>query len=100
MNNHVMTNTDTGSITYFIDLVINNILYSIDILTYPVPNSLPDGFNSLIIFSSVAKNPNLKLPSGMNDILGCNANFQTDAGSEIQTYNLTEDPNVSHNIFL
>ena len=76
INNHVMTNTDTGSIIYFIDLVINNTLYSIDILTYPVPTSLPDGFNFLIIFSSVAKNPNFKLPSGINDILGYNASFQ------------------------
>ena len=40
-NNHTMNNIETGSITYFIDLVISNTLYSIDILTYPIPTSLP-----------------------------------------------------------
>ena len=33
-NNHVMTNTETGSTIYFIDFVILNTAYSIDILTY------------------------------------------------------------------
>jgi len=36
-NNHIMTNTDTGSTVYFIDFVVSNTKYSIDILTYPVP---------------------------------------------------------------
>ena len=40
-NNHVMTNTETGSTIYFIDFVVSNTAYSIDILTYPVPASLP-----------------------------------------------------------
>jgi hypothetical protein len=31
----------------------------------------------------------------MSDILGYNANFQTDAPSEIKTYNSTKAPNVS-----
>ena len=31
VNNHTMTNTESGSITYFIDIVISNTLYSIDI---------------------------------------------------------------------
>ena len=35
-NNHVMTNTETGSTIYFIDFVVSNTNYSIDILTYPV----------------------------------------------------------------
>jgi hypothetical protein len=69
VNNHIMTNIETGSITHFIDLVISNTLYSIDILTYPIPTSLPSGFTSSITFQSVAKNPILKIPSGMNDIL-------------------------------
>ena len=67
VNNHIMTNDDTGSTIYFIDIVVSNTLYSIDILTYPVPTSLPSGFTSSIIFPSVAKNPILKIPSGMND---------------------------------
>ena len=60
VNNHTMTNTESGNITYFIDIVISNTLYSIDILTYPVPTSLPSGFTSSIIFPSVAKRTNLK----------------------------------------
>ena len=94
-NNHTMNNIETGSITYFIDLVISNTLYSIDILTYPVPTSLPNGFSSSILFPNVAKNPILKIPSGMNDILGYNANFQTDAAYEIKIYNSQKAPNVS-----
>jgi hypothetical protein len=90
-----MTNDETCSNTYFIHLVVSNILYSIDILTYPIPTTLPTGFTSSIIFPSVAKNPILKILSSMNDILGYNADFQTNAGSEIQTYNSTKAPNVS-----
>jgi hypothetical protein len=95
VNNHTMTNTETGSITYFIDLVVSNTLYSVDILTYPIPASLPSGFTSSIIFPSLAKNPILKIPSGMSEILGYNANFQTDATYEIKIYNSTKAPNVS-----
>jgi len=95
VNNHTLTNTESGSITYFIDIVISNTLYSIDILTYPVPTSLPAGFTSSITFPIVAKNPILKVPSGMNDILGYDVDFQTDTASEIKTYNSTKAPNVS-----
>ena len=84
VNNHIMTNDETSSTTYFIDIVVSNTLYSIDILTYPVPTSLPSGFTSSIIFPSLAKNPILKIPSGMNDILGYDIDFQTDAASEIK----------------
>ena len=31
VNNHTMTNTESGSITHFIDIIISNTLYSIDI---------------------------------------------------------------------
>jgi hypothetical protein len=87
-----MTNIESGNITYFIDLVISNTLYSIDILTYLVPTSPPSGFTSSISFPIVAKNQMLKNPSGMNDILGYDIDFQTDAASEIKTYNSTKAP--------
>ena len=35
-NNHIMTNTETNSTIYFIDILVNNTKYSIDIVTYPV----------------------------------------------------------------
>jgi hypothetical protein len=94
-NNHIMTNTETNSTVYFIDMLVNNTKYSIDIITYPVPTTLPEGFTSSITFPSVAKNPRLKLPSGMNDIFGYDVDFTTNSGSEIQTYNSTKAPNVS-----
>ena len=94
-NGHVMTNTETDSTIFFIDMLVNNTKYSIDIITYPVPTALPEGFTSSITFPSVAKNPRLKLPSGMNDIFGYDVDFATNAGSEIQTYNSTKAPNVS-----
>ena len=69
-NNHSMTNAETDSTIIFIDMLVNNTKYSIDIITYPVPTALPEGFTSSITFPSVAKNPRLKLPSGMSDIFG------------------------------
>jgi len=94
-NNHSMTNAETDSTIFFIDMLVNNTKYSIDIITYPVPTTLPEGFTSSITFPSVAKNPRLKLPSGMNDIFGYDEGFTTNAGSDIQTYNSTKAPNVS-----
>jgi len=94
-NGHIMTNTETNSTIYFIDMLVNSTIYSIDIITYPVPIILPEGFTSSITFPSVAKNPRLKLPSGMNDIFGYDVDFTTNAGGEIQTYNSTKAPNFS-----
>ena len=54
-NGHVMTNTETNSTIYFIDVLVNNTKYSIDFITYPVPTALPEGFTSSITFPSVAK---------------------------------------------
>jgi hypothetical protein len=90
-----MTNIETNSTMYFIDMLVNNTKYSIDIITYPVPIILPEDFTSSFTFPSVAKNPRLKLPSGMNDMFGYDIDFTTNAGSEIQTYNSTKAPNVS-----
>lgn len=95
LNGHIMTNTETSEVIYFIDLVVSNTLYSIDILTYPVPDALPDGYTASFTFPSTAKNPILKLPSGMNEILGYDVDFQTDTASEIKIYNSTQAPNVS-----
>jgi hypothetical protein len=94
-NGHIMTNTETNSTIYFIDMLVNNTKNSIDIITYPVPTTLPEGFTSSITFASVAKNPRLKLPSGMNDIFVYDVDFTTNSGSEIQTYNSTKAPNIS-----
>ena len=94
-NGHIMTNTETSDVIYFIDLVVSNTLYSIDILTYPVPTTLPDGYSSSITFPATAKNPILKLPANINYIFGYEEDFQTDSASEIKTYNSTLAPNVS-----
>jgi hypothetical protein len=94
-NGHIMTNTETSEIIYFIDLVVSNTLYSVDILTYPVPTSLPDGYSSSITFPATAKNPILKLPANINYIFGYEEDFQTDSASEIKIYNSTIAPNVS-----
>jgi len=94
-NNHIMTNTETGSTIFFIDFVISNTKYSIDILTYPVPASLPEGFTSSITFIGTAKNPRLKLPAGINAIFGYAEDFINDAGSSILTFNSSVAPNVS-----
>ena len=41
-NNHIMVNTETNSIICFIDILVNNTKYSIDIISYPVPTTLPE----------------------------------------------------------
>jgi len=88
-NNHVMTNTETGSTIYFIDFVVSNTNYSIEILTYPT------GFTSNISFIGTEKNPRLTLPVGINAIFGYAEDFTTDAGSSIITFSSTIAPNVS-----
>ena len=60
-----MTNTETGSTIYFIDFIVSNTAYSIDILIYPVPASLTTGYTSSITFIGTEKNPRLTLPAGM-----------------------------------
>jgi hypothetical protein len=82
-NNLMMVNTETNSTICFIDMLVNAAKYGIDIITYPVPTTLPEGFTSTITFPSVAKNPRLKLPSGMSDIFGYEEDFTTNSGSEI-----------------
>ena len=77
-NNHTMTSTETGSTIFFIDFVVSNTNYSIDILTYPVPASLPTGYTSSITFIGTEKNPRLKLPSAINEIFGYEKDFITD----------------------
>jgi hypothetical protein len=51
-NGHIITNVETYSTTFFIDVLVNNTKYSIDIITYPVPTTLPEGFTSSITFPS------------------------------------------------
>jgi hypothetical protein len=94
-NNHIMTNTETGSTVYFIDFVVSNTKYSIDILTYPVPASLTSGFTSNITFIGTEMNPRLKLPSAINEIFGYEKDFITDTGSSILSFSSTIAPNVS-----
>jgi len=94
-NTHVMTNTETGSNIYFIDFVISNTAYSIDILIYPVPASLPTGYTSSITFIGTEKNPRLTLPAGTNAIFGNAEDFTTDAGSSILNFSSSVAPNVS-----
>jgi len=79
-NNHVMTNAETGSTIYFIDFVVSNTAYSIDILTYPAPASLPTGFTSSITFIGTEKNPRLTLPACIKVVFGYAEDFTTDAG--------------------
>jgi len=95
LNNHVITNTETGSIIHFIDFVLSTTNYSIDILTYSVPASLPTGYTSSITFIGTEKNPRLTLPAGINAIFGYAEDFTTDAGSSILTFNSSLAPNVS-----
>jgi hypothetical protein len=43
---HIMTNLETDLTIHFIDISIHNKKYSIDVITYPVPIALLEGFTS------------------------------------------------------
>lgn len=96
-NKHFMTDSN-GYLVYFIDIVINPTLYSIDIITYPIPTVLPEGATSEMILPTTSVNPVVTIPKGLHEILGYHEGFQTETElSAPRIYNSTTAPNVNPN---
>lgn len=100
-NKHYLIDAN-GSFVYYFEMSVNNTQYSIDIITYPIPTSLPQDYNSPdgFIFQADSKNPVIRLPYGMNEILGYVVDFTTDLNegvSSILQYQSSQAPNVNPN---
>lgn len=100
-NKHYLIDENNLFVFYF-ELSINNTTYSIDILTYPVPTILPSGYTAPdgFIFQGVARNPVIKIPSELNEILGYEKDFETEpnvGNNSIKKYSSSQAPNVNPN---
>lgn len=83
-NNHYLINTDTSQNIYYVDFVINPSRYAVQINTYLFPTSLPTGVTAPAGFGGFPTNsfnPQIIIPSAINQILGYTANFTTDANT-------------------
>ena len=104
ISNHHYLIDGNGDFVFYVELITNNVKYSIDIITYPVPTSLPADFtipaNATWSLPSTTQNPVLKILEGMNKILGYDVDYTTDAnvgvGSILQNYS-SQPPNVNPN---
>lgn len=98
-NNHYLVDSN-GDTVYYIEMVLNSVFYSVDILTYAVPTALPEGWTAPngFVFPSTTKNPILTIPYGIHSILGYSENFQTSSnegnGDTLQ-YHSTTSPAVN-----
>jgi hypothetical protein len=101
-NGHYLQKVD--KYIYYMDIVVNPTNYSCDIITYPVPSSLPSGFTNPsgnFVFSSVNNtHPIVKLVSKINEILGFDEMFSTSLNntSSVSTvYSSSNAPNINPN---
>tara|TARA_R110001606_G_scaffold192130_1_gene339981 strand:- start:139 stop:1011 length:873 start_codon:yes stop_codon:yes gene_type:complete len=92
-----------GEYIYYLEFVINSVRNSVDINTYPVPDSHPGGFTSptnWVGYPSVSYHPNLIISSRFNEIVGYAPGFETGFNSGISeslSYSSSKSPNVNPN---
>jgi hypothetical protein len=101
-NGHYLATTDKN--VYYLDFVVNPTNYTIDIITYPVPSSLPDGYTDPtgnFPFATGNQHPifSFNPASKLNEILGFESGFSTPAStsSTSNVYSSTLVPNVNPN---
>jgi hypothetical protein len=94
-----------GEHVYYLEFVINSVRNSVDINTYPVPDSHPGGFTTPPKwpgFPSVSYHPNLIIPSNskFNQIIGYASGFEIGIITGINeslTYSSSVSPDVNPN---
>jgi hypothetical protein len=73
-NGHYLINNATGQNVYFIELLVNDARYKVQINTFAVPTSLPTGYqqpgNYPASYPSVRTTPEVTISSGLGIILG------------------------------
>ena len=92
---------------YYFEILINPTNYSCDIITYPVPVTMPSGYTKptngtyyIVGYNGSAIHPLIRLTSKINEILGFNTNYSTPQNSTQttpNTYQSTKAPNVNPN---
>lgn len=92
-----------GDNVYYAEFLANTVLNSVDIITYAVPTSLPAGFTqpgNWVGYPTTTYNPNIRMASNFNEIVGYSATFESGLSSGVGTtlqYNSTQAPNVNPN---
>ena len=98
---YYLTNNVTGLYTYYAAFQLSPTGYSIQLITNPLPISLPSGFTSggMTFPVSVNQHPQVTIESGNNfkDIIGYNAGTYPTIPTNISTYTKDSDytPNIS-----
>lgn len=92
-----------GDYVYYAEFLINTVLNSVDINTYAVPTSLPSGYTApanWVGYPTTTYNPNIRMASNFNEIVGYASNFETGLSSGVGTtltFNSSVAPNVNPN---
>ena len=79
-NGHYLVNPVTTTNVYYIEIVINQTNYSCDIITYPIPSTLPAGYsnpNNFKFATTANQHPIVSITSKLNEIMGFETNFTT-----------------------
>ena len=107
-NGHYLINS-SGQNVYYAEFLVNPNRYSINIITYSVPTTLPSGWTTPIAnpatgaivwggFPTQTFNPIITLPSSFNIVLGYSSGFATAINTgnlTTLTYNSSVSPQVS-----
>lgn len=98
----------TGQYVYYAEFLVNPNTYSVNIITYPVPTSLPSGWSLPVSniqtgavafpgFPTETFNPLITIPANFSLIMGYNTNFQTSQNTGVNTI-LTYTSSISPQI--
>lgn len=109
-NGHYLINSTSQNV-YYAELLVNPSLYSVNIVTYPVPTSLPTGWSLPVAnpqtgalawpgFPTTFFNPRITIPANFNLIVGYTAGFTTSQNTGVNTvltYSSSVAPQVAPN---
>ena len=94
-NGHYLINA-VGKYVYYAEFLVNPTLYAINIITYPVPTSLPTGWSVPVAnpqtgalawpgFPTTFFNPRITIPANFNKIVGYAVGFATSQNTGLNT---------------